>query len=167
MVGKIPLVEPEDMLPLGYSEPLAEQKEQRIGIFEKLGITKPKKLGDCKCIPKKDKEDLNFAIRRGNFEMAKHMAFAGIDVAGGLYLRRTVDLNDLQKRIDNTPTCEDGDILKECTCISNSNRESMNLAISMSSRRMKDARIRETVHRLNLMKEKIKKIPRCKKLGLF
>lgn len=125
------------------------------------------KLGDCKCIPKKDKEDLNFAIPVTKHHLEKYTNLAGMVTDQFRTVKKTSqDINDLEAKIENTPTCEDGDILKECTCFSDSEREAMRNVIFLFNSQIK--KNRETLRRLRVIDDKIVKIPnRCKKFGIF
>jgi hypothetical protein len=118
------------------------------------------KLGNCKCIPKKDKEDLLLAIGAARDTLLTQKLFAG-------QIRKNLkDVDNLKTIISTTPTCQDGDILKECKCISNSLRDTIYMTIPLSfiSTKKPD---KETIGRLIVIEEKIKKIPRCKIFGLF
>ncbi len=75
-------------------------------------------LGNCRCIPRQDKDDLAKAIR---------LTKSYLDVIHIRILEKVVriprgEISFLEDKIRDTPTCKDGDIRTGCTCISNHER---------------------------------------------
>lgn len=139
------------------------------------------RLGDCKCIPRKDKEALEKTIPvMKDYFTSQILKAGGHKTPGGkISIKRLQNISEIENRIKTTPICEDGDISKECKCFYTSEKEAilqmatiplilsehptLHITLGMT-RKIPD---KETLKIINNLYSKVKKIKDCKKFGLF
>lgn len=122
-------------------------------------------LGDCRCIPRKDKEDLTTAIDHAKKFYDISIQSGEKDIERGRIpygywesKDRLRDVRKFEETINGTPYCADGDISRECTRISDLEMTQMDHTLDPAIMRLGKIGDKDTISRLENFRRKIRRI---------